>query len=217
MGNGKSLPERKKEKNAPDCNDRIWTLITGLVTVITVVSKFSEGAWMVTLAIPLLVWMFYVIRNHYNEISKELRLDFHFQPKKVKTKVIIPISGISKVVAQSIAYAKGISDDIVVVTVAFDDEHAAKMREKWEQWNPNIPFIILRSPYRTLISPLFKYIDTLEKEKEEDEFITVLVPQFIVHKWWHTLLHNQTALLLKAVLIYRKDVVVSTIPFHLHH
>ncbi|GAB7387093.1 hypothetical protein BSNK01_09290 [Bacillaceae bacterium] len=119
-------------------------------------------------------------------------------------------------VAQSISYAKGISDDIRVVTVDFDDEHAAKMREKWEQWNVNVPLIILRSPYRTLISPLLKYIDTLEKEKEEDEFITVLIPQFIVKKWWHALLHNQTALLLKAVLIYRKDVVVSTIPFHLH-
>jgi amino acid transporter len=193
------------------------TLITGLVTVITIVSKFREGAWMVTLAIPLLVWMFYVIRNHYNEIAKELRLDLYSQPKNVKTKVVIPISGISKVVFQSISYAKGISDDIVVVTVAFDDEHAGQMRDKWEKWNPDIPLIILRSPYRTLLSPLLKYIETLEKDKEEDEYITVLVPQFIVHKWWHTLLHNQTALLLKAVLLYRKDVVVSTIPFHLHH
>lgn len=192
------------------------TLITGLVTVITIVSKFSEGAWMVTVAIPLLVWMFYVIRSHYNDIAKDLRLDLHSQPKKVKTKVVIPISGISKVVSQSISYAKGISDDIVVVIVDFDDEHAGQMRDKWEQWNPNVPLIILRSPYRTLLSPLLKYIDTLEKEKEEDEFITVLVPQFIVHKWWHTLLHNQTALLLKAVLLYRKNVVVSTIPFHLH-
>ncbi|WP_096181804.1 APC family permease [Effusibacillus lacus] len=195
----------------------LGTVITGLVTLITLVSKFSEGAWMVAFAIPLLVWMFYLIRNHYDEIGKELRVDLHSLPKKVKTKVIIPISGISKVVAQSIAYAKGISDDVVVVTVDFDDEHAAQMREKWEKWNPNVPLIILRSPYRTLISPLLKYIDTLEKEKEEDEFITVLVPQFIVKKWWHALLHNQTALLLKAVLIYRKDVVVSTIPFHLHH
>jgi hypothetical protein len=193
------------------------TLITALVTVITVVSKFSEGAWMVTLAIPLLVWMFYRIRNHYNDIAKELRLELHSPPKKVKTKVVIPISGITKVVSQSISYAKGISDDIVVVTVDFDDEHAGQMREKWEQWHPNVPLIILRSPYRTLISPLLRYIDTLEKEKEEDEFITVLVPQFIVHKWWHTLLHNQTALLLRAVLLYRKDVVVSTIPFHLHY
>jgi amino acid transporter len=195
----------------------LGTLITGLVTVITVVSKFSEGAWMVTLAIPLLVWLFYAIHNHYNEIAKELRTDLHEQPKTVKTKVIIPISGISKVVAQSISYAKGISDDIVVVTVGFDDEIAGKMREKWDQWGLDVPLIILRSPYRTLFSPLLKYINTLEKEKEEDEYITVIVPQFIVRKWWHTLLHNQTALLLRTVLITRKDVVVSTIPFHLHH
>lgn len=117
---------------------------------------------------------------------------------------------------RQIVHAKGISDDIVAVTVDFDDEHAGQMREKWEKWNPNVPLIILRSPYRTVIAPLLKYIDTLEKEKEGDAFITVLVPQFIVRKWWHALLHNQTAFLLKAALIYRKDVVVSTIPFHLH-
>ncbi|SFJ17213.1 APC family permease [Thermoflavimicrobium dichotomicum] len=195
----------------------IGTMITGIVTVITVISKFTEGAWMVTVAIPLLVWLFFAIRKHYNDIAKELRLVHYTQPKKVKTKVIIPISGITKVVSQSISYAKGISDDIVVVTVDFDDDHAGQMREKWEEWNPGVPLIILRSPYRTLISPLLKYIDSLEKEKEEGEFITVLVPQFIIKKWWHTFLHNQTALLLKALLIFRKDVVVSTIPFHLHH
>jgi amino acid transporter len=193
------------------------TLITGLVTLITIVSKFTEGAWMVALAIPLLVWVFYTIRNHYTEIAKELRLDLRAQPTRLKTKVIIPISGISKLVYQSISYAKSISDDIVVVTVGFDDEQAAKIRDKWDQWDLDIPLIILRSPYRTLLGPLLKYIDTLEKEKEEYEFLTVVVPQFIVKKWWHALLHNQTALLLKTVLITRKDVVVSTIPFHLHH
>ncbi|NGQ96664.1 amino acid permease [Brevibacillus sp. SYP-B805] len=192
------------------------TLITGLVTLITIVSKFTEGAWMVALAIPLLVWIFYTIRSHYTEIAKELRLDLRAQPTKLKTKVIIPISGISKLVLQSISYAQSISDDIVVVTVGFDDEQAAKIRDKWEQWDLDIPLIILRSPYRTLLGPLLKYIDTLEKEKEA-EFLTVVVPQFVVKKWWHTLLHNQTALLLRTVLINRKDVVVSTIPFHLHH
>lgn len=212
----KALLREKKKGIARIAVIGFGTLITGLVTVITIVSKFTEGAWMVTVAIPVVVWMFYVIRNHYSEIAKELRLDLHAHPQQVKTKVIIPISGISKVVAQSISYAKGISDDIVAVTVDFDDEHAGQMREKWEKWNPNVPLIILRSPYRTVIAPLLKYIDTLEKEKEGDAFITVLVPQFIVRKWWHALLHNQTAFLLKAALIYRKDVVVSTIPFHLH-
>lgn len=194
----------------------IGTLITGLVTLITIIAKFTEGAWMVALAIPIIVWMFYKVRNHYNDISEELHLDLDQKPKAMKTKVIIPISGVSKVVAQSISYAKGISDDIVVVTVEIDDTQAGKIREKWEKWNPEIELIILRSPYRTLTVPLMKYIDSLEK-KEPGNLITVLIPQFIVKKWWHTLLHNQTALILRTLILFRKDVVVSTIPFHLHH
>jgi amino acid transporter len=194
----------------------LGTLITGIVTLITVIAKFTEGAWMVALAIPIIVWMFYKVRNHYNDISEELHLDLDQKPFAKKTKVIIPISGVSKVVAQSISYAKGISDDIVVVTVEIDDIQAGKIREKWEHWNPEVELIILRSPYRTLSVPLLKYIDSLEK-KEPGHLITVLIPQFIVKKWWHALLHNQTALILRTLILFRKDVVVSTIPFHLHH
>lgn len=192
------------------------TLVTGLVTIITVIAKFTEGAWMVTLAIPLIVWLFYKIRHHYDEIAKELQVDYRVQPKATHTKVIIPISGISRVVAQSVSYAKGISDDVIAVTVDIDDEHAAKMREKWEKWSPDVPLVILRSPYRTVLVPLLKYIDSIEKT-DPNSLITVLIPQFIVKKWWHALLHNQTAIIIRTILLFRKDVVVSTIPFHLHH
>lgn len=190
------------------------TVVTGLVTIITVVAKFTEGAWMVALAIPLIVWLFYKIRHHYDDVAKELQVDYRVQPKATHTKVVIPISGISRVVAQSVSYAKGISDDVVAVTVDIDDEHAAKMREKWEDWSPDVPLVILRSPYRTVTVPLLKYIDSMEKT-EPDSLITVLIPQFIVKKWWHALLHNQTAIVIRTILLFRKDVVVSTIPFRL--
>lgn len=192
------------------------TVITGLVTLVTVIAKFTEGAWMVTLAIPLIVWLFYRIRSHYNAIAEVLRQDLCEPPATRVTKVIIPISGISKVVAQSVAYAKAISSDIVAVTVEMDDEHAGRLREKWTRWSPDVPLVILRSPYRTLLTPLLKYIDNLEKN-DPGIIITVLIPQFIVKKWWHTLLHNQTALILRTILMMRKNVVISTIPFHLPH
>lgn len=134
----------------------------------------------------------------------------------MKTKVIIPISGISRVVAQSLAYAQGISNDIIVVTVAVDDEQDGKISSKWEEWNVGLPLVILRSPYRSLFDPLLKYIDSLEKS-DPNSFVTVLIPQFIVKKWWHAFLHNQTAVVLRTVLLLRKDVVVTTIPFHLRH
>lgn len=192
------------------------TVVTGIVTAVTVVAKFTEGAWMVTLAIPFIVWIFYRIRHHYDELSVELRQDLCSAPQAFKTKIVIPISGISKVVARSISYAKAISSDIVVVTVDMDDEHAGRLRDKWTRWSPDIPLVILRSPYRTLLTPLLKYIDTLEKN-DPDTVITILIPQFIVKKWWHALLHNQTALILRTILLLRKNVVISTIPFHLSH
>ncbi|MFV9511546.1 APC family permease [Tepidibacillus sp. LV47] len=194
----------------------IGTLFTGIVTIVTIVAKFTEGAWMVTLAIPIVVLIFYRIKDHYNDVSNELRLEQPIQISEMTSKVIIPISGVSKVVAQSVSYAKSISDDVVAVTVAFDDEQASRMREKWNSRIPNVPLVILRSPYRTLIPPLMKYIDNLEKSSE-NMFITILIPQFIVRKWWHTLLHNQTAVVLRTVLLHKKNVVVATIPFHLRH
>lgn len=120
----------------------------------------------------------------------------------------------TRVVAQSVAYAKSISDDIVAVTVAYDDEQAAKLRKRWDAWDPGVPLVILRSPYRTLLSPLLHRIDSVMAHAP-GSFVTVLIPQFVVKKWWHAFLHNQTALLLRTVLIFRKDVVVSTIPYHL--
>lgn len=193
----------------------IGTVVTGAVLVITVIAKFTEGAWMVTLAIPLLVLLFYAIHRHYSAIAKQLQVDYSVQPEVMHTKVIIPISGISKVVAQSVSYARGISDDVVAISVNSDDKQAALLREKWENWNPGVPLVILRSPYRTVLWPLMKYIDNIDK-KGSGGLITILIPQFIVKRWWHALLHNQTAVVIRTMLLFRKDIVISTIPFHLN-
>jgi len=188
--------------------------VTAGVTVVKVVAKFTSGAWIVVLAIPLFIGVFTAIHRHYTQIAAQLRFDLSAQPVKRSCKVIIPISGVTRVVAQSVAYAKSISDDIVAVTVAYDDEQAAKLRKRWDAWDPGVPLVILRSPYRTLLSPLLHYIDSVMAHAP-GSFVTVLIPQFVVKKWWHAFLHNQTALLLRTVLIFRKDVVVSTIPYHL--
>jgi amino acid transporter len=193
------------------------TVVTGLVTVITIIAKFTQGAWLVIVAIPLMVVLFYKIRNHYDTLGTQLKLDgndWNIKQETVKTKVIIPISGVSKVVAQSVQYAKSISDDITAITIVFDETEEQKIREKWSKWYPEITLKVIYSPYRTILSPLLDYINKIEKEAE-GSMITVLMPQFIVKKWWHTLLHNQTAIILRFFLILKKDVVIATIPYHL--
>lgn len=188
--------------------------VTAVVTLVNLAAKFSSGAWIVAIAIPLFIAVFRAIHRHYMQIAAHLRFDLSKRPDARPCKVIIPISGVTRVVAQSVAYAKSISNDVVAVTVAFDDDQAAKLRQRWDSWDPGVPLVILRSPYRTLLSPLLRYIDHAV-EQEPGAFVTVLIPQFLVNKWWHAFLHNQTAFLLRAVLILRKDVVVATIPYHL--
>ncbi|HZG59911.1 MAG TPA: APC family permease [Anoxybacillus sp.] len=193
------------------------TIATGLVTIITVIAKFTQGAWLVIVAIPLMVVLFYKIHAHYEKLAQQLKLDESDRTVKkeiVAPKVIIPISGVSKVVAQSVQYAKSISDDITAITIVFTEEEEQKIREKWLKWYPEIELKVIYSPYRTILSPLLDYINEVEKEAKGAP-VTILMPQFIVKKWWHTLLHNQTAIVLRFFLILKKDVVIATLPYHL--
>lgn len=192
-------------------------VVTGLVTIITVVAKFTQGAWLVIISIPLLVVLFYKIRAHYDKLGEQLKLDereWQRREKIVKPKVIIPISGVSKVVAQSVQYARSISDDITAISIIFHEDEEEKLRAKWEKFYPDIELKIIYSPYRTILSPMLDYINEVEKQTKGAP-ITILMPQFIVKKWWHTLLHNQTAIVLRFFLILKKDIVIATLPYHL--
>src|SRR5206468_5454313 len=132
------------------------------------------------------------------------------KPEEAGSIILIPVAGITQVVRNTISYAKSLSDNIIAVYVGFDEEEIAKMEHKWEEWNPGIRLMVLRSRYRSIIRPLSKLIDTVEWKTSETDHVTVLIPQFITKKWWHNLLHNQTSLLLRAYLFARQDVKIAT-------
>jgi len=113
-----------------------------------------------------------------------------------------------------VQYARSISNDIKAISVIFYEEEEQKLREKWEKFYPDIPLQVIYSPYRTILSPILDYINEVEKQANGSP-ITILMPQFIVKKWWHTLLHNQTAIILRFFLIMKKDIVIATLPYHL--
>ncbi|WP_419876447.1 APC family permease [Candidatus Pristimantibacillus sp. PTI5] len=193
----------------------IGMLTTLAITLIFIFTKFSH-VWMVFIFLPLVILLFYGIHRHYRNMSDELRINMAIDKPVIKgSTIVVPIAGITRVVNHSLSYAKSLTDNVVAVYVGFDDEDIERMEKKWEEWNPGVRLIVLRSSYRSIIRPLMRFIDTIEWKTAETDHITVLIPQFITKHWWHYLLHNQTSLMLRAYLFTQKDVVIATVPYHL--
>ncbi|UUZ85312.1 APC family permease [Paenibacillus sp. P26] len=193
----------------------IGMLTTLTITLIFIITKFSQ-IWMIFIFLPIVFLAFRKVHQHYMDLADELRLDIHTdKPEAAGSIILIPVAGITQVVRNTISYAKSLSDNIIAVYVGFDEEEIAKMEQKWEEWNPGIRLMVLRSRYRSIIRPLSKLIDTVEWKTSETDHVTVMIPQFITKKWWHNLLHNQTSLLLRAYLFARQDVKIATVPYRL--
>lgn len=193
----------------------IGMLTTLSITLIFIFTKFSQ-VWAIFIFLPLVIWIFMRIHRHYIHVADQLRINIQEDKLQIKgSTVVVPIGGITSVVRNSLSYAKSLTDNVVAVYVGFDDESIHKMEEKWEGWNPGVRLITLKSSYRSIVKPLVKFIDTVEWKKNETDHITILIPQFITKHWWQYVLHNQTSLLLRAYLFRHKDVVISTVTYHL--
>lgn len=193
----------------------IGLIVTSVVTVIFAVTKFADGAWVVLVVIPAIIFFSIAINKHYQNVADELRIDLSsFRPEANKVITIVLVSGTHRVVHNTLSFAKGISEDLLAVYVGFDDESIKKMEEKWEEWGNPCRLVVLKSQYRSVLEPLSRFIQLVEG-KETGSHIQVIIPQFIPKKWWHNLLHNQTALLLRLWLIRHKDLVITTVPYHL--
>ncbi|WP_378954801.1 APC family permease [Pelosinus sp. sgz500959] len=198
----------------------IGAFATGLVVIIITLTKFTHGAWVVLVFIPVMVLAFKKIRAHYDDMAEQLHLPLEEKIEDddtiaVRNYIIVPISSPTRVVLESLKFAKTLSADIIALHIAKDDESATKVQNKWEEWNPGIDLEIVHSPYRLTIQPLLDYVDDLQKKKNQQDYITVVIPEFETKKWWHRLLHNQTGWILHAMLVLKKNVSVITIPYHL--
>lgn len=199
----------------------LGALVTGLVVLIITVTKFMHGAWLILLFIPALIYVFKSIRKHYNDVADELSLPLECMHEasdssEAKHIVIVPVSTPTRVVFETLKYAKVIGDHVIAVHIASDDElQERKLRDKWQCWQPGVELVVIRSPYRLLMKPLVHFIEKKEREKGRNDYITVIIPEFETKKWWHRLLHNQTGWLLRTSLILNENVVVTTVPYHL--
>ncbi|MHB0912809.1 MAG: APC family permease [Armatimonadota bacterium] len=191
----------------------IGALATGVVTIVIAVTKFTGGAWIVVLLIPLLVLAFQKVHRHYITLGNQLRLTADDKFKPVHNTVIVLTPSLHKGILPALEYAKGLSADVRAVHIETDPLDTALLEERWERWGGGIPLVILESPYRTLIGPLLEYLEEVKRERK-DEMITVVIPEFVAAKWWHRLLHNQSGLLLKIALLFRRDIITTNVRYH---
>jgi hypothetical protein len=171
---------------------------------------------MVFLLVAAMVFLFTRVHRHYLDVGRELSL-LNLQPVKaepVRHTVIVPVSGIHRGVLEALRYAMTISKDVRACYVELDPAATERIKVEWKRWASDVPFVVLKSPYRSVIQPLIKYIDDVE-QLSRDDMVTVVVPEFVTRRWWHRLLHNQTAIFLRTALIYRRGKVVTSVRYHL--
>ena len=196
------------------CLNGLGATTTLTVLVIVAAAKFTHGAWMVLVAIPALVWMFMRIRRHYFEVATELSVATYDRLAQIHHTVVVPVPGVNRASLGAIEYARSLSDDVLAVQVNVDSEDPAKLEAQWKHWVDDVPLVVLNSPYRSILKPLIRFIDEMGQFREND-IVTVLLPEFVPSKWWHRLLHNQNGLILRGVLSFKPNVVVTSVRHHM--
>jgi amino acid transporter len=202
----------------------IGALATGVTLLVVGVSKFANGAWITVLLIPSLVLLFLRIRAHYRDVGRQLAL--RGIPPSLEPppppRIVIPISGVHRGTVDAVGYARSLSKDVTAVYVELEPDAGERVRKEWECWWPDVPLFIVPSPYRSVVGPLLDFLDQIDRQHNDGRLATVILPEFVPARWWHSLLHNQTAWLLKTAMLYRRrrlgfQRVIIDIPYHLRH
>ena len=195
----------------------IGAFATGVVFLVFAATKFIYGAWMVLLWIPVFISFFLAVHRHYQDVARQLSLESTGSPPPIRRhRVILPIGDVHRGVLVALNYALSISDDVTAVYVETDPTKTEKVLKKWKAWGNGVRLEVLPSPYRSLVRPLVRYVTRIDDRRRRDQVVTIVLPQFVPVKWWHRLLHNQTAILIHAAFLFRREVMVTDVPFHLH-
>lgn len=192
----------------------VGAVATALVSIVQIVTKFTTGAWIVVLIIPLIIVMLRKIHHHYETFRRETTYTGHSPLMFLHHTVVVAVNGITKPVAGALVYATAISEDVRAVFVEVDPDATADLRRKWNEWDIGIDLKVLSSPYRSVLQPLVGYVRNLTQHGEAD-LVTVIVPEIVPHKWWEHLLHNKTALYIKTAFLFKPGVVVTAVPYRL--
>jgi amino acid transporter len=190
------------------------TIVTGTVLVVVAVTKFTLGAWMVLIVMPVIVAVLYGINRHYTAVADALMLERLDEPLPILKPpvVLVPVARLDRSAVQAIAFARSISPTVRAVHIATTSESAEKFRERWKRWTRDVDIDVIESPYRSLLQPLLRYIERIDER--DDRPITIVLAEFVPRNWWEWILHSQTALRLKLALLFRPNTIVIDVPYH---
>jgi hypothetical protein len=195
----------------------LGALTTFIVLCVIIATRFTHGGWIVIVLIPIIVWMFQQIHRHYVHTAEQLSLEDYGAPPRIRRhRVVVPVAGVHRGVLAALNYARTLSNDVTAVYVETDPDATPKIIQKWDTWGDGVRLVVLASDYRSIVDPLINYLDKIDA-CQGDDVITVVMPQFLARRWWHTVLHNQTALLVRMALLFRRGMVVTDVPYRLKH
>jgi hypothetical protein len=194
----------------------VGAVATFIVLLIVAGTKFTSGAWLPIVVVPLIIALFSGIHRHYQRISRVLEVT----PEQARhehinhTVVVLVGRNIHRGVLKALDYARSLRPQhLVAVYVSFEEDDREDLEQQWRAFDIDIPLEIVYSPYRELIAPVERYIDELD-DRWDNDTITVVIPEFVVGKWYEHILHNQSALFLKGKLLFREGTVVTSVPYH---
>jgi amino acid transporter len=213
-----------RERGSVLHHDRQWiskmivngfgAVCTAVVSMVFAITKFTDGAYIVVILIPLLVLIFFAIHRHYKNLAAQLSLDTNHPIKFIhRHRVILALGGVHNGTLEALRFARTLSDDITAVHVSIDEEETKKIRSKWETWGEGYRLVVLQSPYRLFIEPLMEYIEQMDELRQPNDVITIVVPQFVSRNFFSNLLHTRTAETLRKVLLNQSNIAIVEVPY----
>jgi amino acid transporter len=200
----------------------VGAAVTLTSLAIIAISKFTQGAWISILLIPLFIFAFQAVHRHYAFVGSQLSLK-GLPPSLTPPpapRVVIPIGGIHRGIIDAVNFGRSMTEHVTALYIEIEPDDTPEIREEWAEWFPDIPLEIVPSPYRSIIAPLIDFLDRTDLEHNDGQQAVLILPEFVPARWWQSILHNQTAWLIRMALLYRRRLtgfqhVIIDVPYHL--
>jgi amino acid transporter len=215
LARGGLTPARRREVLRSRAINLVGGTLTGAVLAVVLITKFTRGAWIVVLAMPVLYLLMKGIHRHYEQVAEELEPEDEMVPLPSRNHAIVLVSKVHAPTLRALSYARATRPhDITALTVNVDPEDSRRLQVEWDRRDLPVPLTIIDSPYREITRPVLEYVRDIRTTSPRD-VVTVYIPEYVVGRWWEQLLHNQSALRLKTRLLFQPGVMVTSVPYQL--